>query len=152
MQPGFSLRPDGLYAGGGTRHARASWTLLLAGAFAALAMVLSAVGLYGVVAYAVLQRTRELGIRMALGARQAQVLGLVLGRYLGLTACGLLIGLGLAAATSRGLTHLLSGVRPTDPLMYVAVAVVLLAVAVLAVLLPARRAARVSPAVALRAD
>ncbi|WP_237078222.1 ABC transporter permease [Myxococcus xanthus] len=126
--------------------------LLLAGAFAAVAMVLSAVGLYGVVAYAVLQRTRELGIRMALGARQAQVLGLVLGRYLGLTACGLVIGLGLAVATSRGITHLLSGVQPTDSLTYVAVAAVLLAVAALAVLLPARRAARVSPAVALRAD
>ncbi|AEI65712.1 ABC transporter permease [Corallococcus macrosporus] len=126
--------------------------VLLAGTFAAVAVVLAAVGLYGVVAYAVLQRTRELGIRRALGAREEQVLGMVLGRYLGLTACGLVIGLGLAVAASRGLMHLLSGVRPTDPVTYGLVAAVLGAVAFLAVLLPARRAARVSPAVALRAD
>jgi putative ABC transport system permease protein len=126
--------------------------LLLVGLFAGVALVLAAVGLYGVVAYAVLQRTRELGIRMALGARERQVTGLVLGRYLGLTAAGLVVGLGLAAGASRALTHLLSGVRPVDPMTYAGVVLVLGAVAFLAALLPARRAARVPPAIALRGD
>ncbi|MCY1018793.1 ABC transporter permease [Pyxidicoccus sp. MSG2] len=126
--------------------------LLLVGLFAGVALLLAAVGLYGVVAYAVLQRTRELGIRMALGARERQVTGLVLGRYLGLTAAGLVVGLGLAAGASRALTHLLSGVRPVDPMTYAGVVLVLGAVAFLAALLPARRAARVPPAIALRGD
>ncbi|MBZ4420557.1 ABC transporter permease [Myxococcus sp. RHSTA-1-4] len=126
--------------------------LLLVGTFAGVAMVLAAVGLYGVVAYAVLQRTRELGIRMALGARERQVMGMVLGRYLRLTAVGLALGVALAVGASRLLTHLLSGVQPTDPLTYVAVVVVLGAVAFLAALLPARRASRVPPAIVLRGD
>ncbi len=126
--------------------------LLLVGLFAGVALLLAAVGLYGVVAYAVQQRTRELGIRMALGARARQVMGMVLGRYLRLTALGLVIGLALAAGASRALTHLLSGVRPTDPMTYAVVVLVLGAVAVVAALLPARRAARVPPAVALRGD
>lgn len=126
--------------------------LLLVGVFAGVALVLAAVGLYGVVAYAVLQRTRELGIRMALGARERQVTGLVLGRYLKLTAAGLVLGLALAAGASRALTHLLSGVRPVDPVTYAGVVGVLGLVAFLAALLPARRAARVPPSVALRGD
>lgn len=126
--------------------------LWLVGIFAGVALVLAAVGLYGVVAYAVLQRTRELGIRMALGAREHQVTGLVLGHYLRLTAVGLVLGLALAAGASRALTHLLSGVRPVDPLTYVAVVGVLGAVAFLAALLPARRASRVPPVIALRGD
>jgi predicted permease len=126
--------------------------LLLVGTFAGVAMVLAAVGLYGVVAYAVLQRTRELGIRMALGAREEQVTGMVLGGYLRLTAVGLVLGLALSAGASRALTHLLSGVRPTDPLTYGVVVAVLGAVAFLAALLPARRASRVPPSIALRGD
>ncbi|MFP2932730.1 FtsX-like permease family protein, partial [Pyxidicoccus sp. 3LG] len=126
--------------------------LLLVGLFAGVALVLAAVGLYGVVAYAVLQRTRELGIRMALGAREQQVMRMVLGRYLRLTAVGLVLGLALAVGASRALTHLLSGVPPTDPLTYVAVVTVLGTVAFLAALLPARRASRVPPAIALRGE
>jgi predicted permease len=126
--------------------------LLLVGTFAGVALALAAVGLYGVVAYAVLRRTRELGIRIALGASERQVLGLVLGRYLRLTALGLVLGLGLAVGASRALAHLLSGVQPVDPLTYVAVVAVLGAVALLAILLPARRAARLPPAAALRAE
>jgi ABC-type antimicrobial peptide transport system permease subunit len=126
--------------------------LLLVGTFAGTALALAAVGLYGVVAYAVVRRTRELGIRIALGASERQVMGLVLGRYLRLTALGLVLGLGLAAGAGRALAHLLSGVRPVDPLTYVAVVAVLGAVALLAILLPARRAARLPPSVALRAE
>ncbi|RKH90646.1 FtsX-like permease family protein, partial [Corallococcus sp. AB045] len=111
-----------------------------------------AVGLYGVVAYAVVQRTRELGIRMALGARAGQLMGMVLSHYLRLTAVGLVLGLGLAWGASRALSHLLNGVRPTDPLTYGLVVAVLGAVAFLAALLPARRAAHVPPAIVLRAD
>ncbi|MGE6761344.1 ABC transporter permease [Corallococcus interemptor] len=126
--------------------------LLLASVFAGLALVLAAVGLYGVVAYAVVQRTRELGIRMALGARAGQLMGMVLSHYLRLTAVGLVLGLGLAWGASRALSHLLNGVRPTDPLTYGLVVAVLGAVAFLAALLPARRAAHVPPAVVLRAE
>ncbi|WP_246137312.1 ABC transporter permease [Myxococcus llanfairpwllgwyngyllgogerychwyrndrobwllllantysiliogogogochensis] len=126
--------------------------LLLVGVFAGVALLLAAVGLYGVVAYAVSQRTRELGIRLALGARTHQVTNLVLRRYLGLTAMGLGLGLVLAAAASRTLVHLLSGVQPVDPLTYAVVLVVLGLVAFAAALLPARRAAQVSPSVALRGD
>ncbi|QSQ25964.1 ABC transporter permease [Pyxidicoccus parkwayensis] len=126
--------------------------LLLVGLFAGAALMLAAVGLYGVVTYAVLQRTRELGIRMALGAREQQVMRMVLGHYLRLTAVGLVLGLALAMGVSRALTHLLSGVLPTDPLTYGVVVVVLGGVAFLATLLPARRASRVSPAIALRGE
>ncbi|MBN8466293.1 ABC transporter permease [Corallococcus exiguus] len=126
--------------------------LLLASLFAGVALVLAAVGLYGVVAYAVVQRTRELGIRMALGARAGQLMGMVLRHYLRLTSVGLVLGLGLAWGASRALSHLLNGVRPTDPLTYGLVVAVLGAVAFLAALLPARRAAHVPPAVVLRAD
>jgi len=126
--------------------------LMLVGVFAGVALVLAAVGLYGVVAYAVLQRTRELGIRMALGARERQVTGMVLGRYLKLTAAGLVLGLALAAGASRALTHLLCGVRPVDPVTYAGVVGVLGLVAFLAALLPAWRAARMPPSVALRGD
>ncbi|MHA7632908.1 ABC transporter permease [Corallococcus sp. M7] len=126
--------------------------LLLASLFAGVALVLAAVGLYGVVAYAVVQRTRELGIRMALGARANQLMGMVLSHYLRLTAMGLVLGLALAWGASRALSHLLNGVGPTDPLTYGLVVAVLGAVAFLAALLPARRAAHVPPAVVLRAD
>ncbi|NOK33041.1 FtsX-like permease family protein, partial [Corallococcus exercitus] len=107
---------------------------------------------YGVVAYAVVQRTRELGIRMALGARAGQLMRMVLSHYLRLTAVGLGLGLGLAWGASRALSHLLNGVQPMDPLTYGLVVAVLGAVAFLAALLPARRAANVPPAVVLRAD
>jgi putative ABC transport system permease protein len=126
--------------------------LVLFGFFAALALVLAAVGLYGVVAYAAARRTREFGIRMALGARSGDVLRLVLGEGLKLTAAGLAIGIVAALALTRLLTKLLFGVEPTDPLTIVAVAVLLACVATLACWLPAHRATRIHPTEALRIE
>jgi putative ABC transport system permease protein len=126
--------------------------LVLFGLFSTLALVLAAVGLYGVVAYAAGQRTREFGIRMALGARAANVLWLVLGQGLKLAFVGVTIGLAAAMALSRLLTKLLFGVAPTDPLTLIAVAMLLAFVATLACWLPARRATRIPPIEALRLD
>jgi putative ABC transport system permease protein len=126
--------------------------LVLFGLFSTLALVLAAIGLYGVVAYAAGQRTREFGIRMALGARRANVLWLVLGQGLKLALIGVAIGLASATALTRLLTKLLFGVDPTDPLTITAVAILLAVVATLACWLPARRATRIQPIEALRLD
>jgi putative ABC transport system permease protein len=126
--------------------------LILFGLFSTLALVLAAVGLYGVVAYAAAQRTREFGIRMALGARATNVLWLVLGQGLKLALVGVAIGLAAAVALTRFLTKLLFGVIPTDPLTIFAVAMLLALVATLACWLPARRATRIPPIEALRLD
>ena len=117
--------------------------------FAAVALMLAAVGIYGVMAYLVAQRTREIGIRMALGASTQAVMRMVVGRGLALTLAATLLGLAGAAALSRTLATLLFGVAPLDPLTFVAAAGVLGGVALLACYLPARRAARVDPVVAL---
>ncbi len=124
--------------------------LLLFGLFAALALVLASVGIYGVTAYSVAQRTREIGIRMALGATQAQVMRDVLGYGVRLTSLGLVFGLAGALAGTRVLSSLLYGVRSTDAITFVAVSMVLTAVAFMASYLPARRAMRVDPIIALR--
>jgi putative ABC transport system permease protein len=118
--------------------------------FAALALVLAAVGIYGVLSYAVARRTGEVGLRMALGATRRDVLGLVVGEGLRLTGAGIAIGLLAALGLTRILSALLFEVSPTDPLTFAAVAVVLGAVAILASYLPAQRATRVDPLVALR--
>jgi len=126
------------------------FVLQLIGAFAAIALVLAAVGIYGVVSYATRQRTHEIGIRMALGARGQQIMWLMAGQ----NAPWLLIGITTGVASALALTRLLAAylyeVRPTDPLTFVAVAVLLLAVALLAVYIPARRATKVEPIEALR--
>ena len=122
------------------------------GVFAALALILASVGLYGVIAYAVTQRTRELGVRMALGATRRHVLGLVLGQGARLTLLGVVAGTIGALALSRVVASLLYGIKPTDPLTFVAVPAVLAAVAVLASYAPARRAMNVDPLVAMRAE
>jgi len=124
----------------------------LFGIFAGVALLLTAAGIYGLLAFSVARRTREIGMRMALGAGRARVIRLILGQGLGLIAIGLVAGLAGAAAVARSLSSLLFNVRPADPFSYLVVAVLLLAVGLLASYLPARRAARVDPMVALRSE
>jgi putative ABC transport system permease protein len=122
----------------------------LLGLFAGLALLLAAVGLYGVLAYAVTQRTREIGIRMALGATRAEILRMVAGQGLRLTFIGVVAGVGGALWLSRFVEKLLFSITPTDPFTFVALPLVLLLVALMACWVPARRATRVDPLVALR--
>ncbi|MDQ3917552.1 MAG: FtsX-like permease family protein, partial [Acidobacteriota bacterium] len=124
-------------------------TLLLA-IFAGLALVLTIIGLYGVMSYSVIQRTHELGIRIALGAQTRDIQKLVLGQGMVLTLIGIGIGLLGAFALTRLMRSLLFGVSATDPLTFVAVSLLLAAIALLACLIPARRAMKVDPMVALR--
>jgi putative ABC transport system permease protein len=126
-------------------------TMILA-VFAVVAIVLAAVGLYGVVAHSVTERTREIGVRMALGAERAQVLRLFVTHGVATAAVGTVVGLSGAAVLSRGLKTLLFHVEPTDPATFAAVAVLLLGVSAAACYIPARRAARIDPLVALRTD
>lgn len=126
--------------------------LQLVGVFAVTALLLAALGLYGVMAYAVAQRTTELGVRLALGAQRADVLRLVLRSGLRLALAGTVIGLGAALAVTRGLSSLLHGVDPADPIALAGATCVLLIIAALATLLPAWRASRVDPLVALRSE
>jgi len=125
-------------------------TMLLLGLFAGLAMVLAGVGIYGVISYSVSQRTHEIGVRMALGAERTDVLWLVVGKGFALTVVGVSAGLAGALALTRFLSSLLFGVRPTDPVIFVGVSLILAAVSLVASYIPARRAARVDPMVALR--
>jgi putative ABC transport system permease protein len=131
---------------------RARFSVILLAVFAAIALILSAVGIYGVMAYVVTQRTREIGIRMALGARPADVLGLVVGRGGWLALAGIGIGIAGALFATRVLATLLYEVRPYDSATYITIGCGLLAVALLASYIPARRAAMVDPSAALRAE
>jgi putative ABC transport system permease protein len=124
--------------------------MLLLAAFAGLALFLSALGIYGVLAYDVSQRTREIGVRSAIGASHGQIVGLILRQGLWKSGLGVMLGLVGAFFVSRSMTTLLFNVKPTDPLVYAAVALTLIAVALLASYLPARRAAKIDPLVALR--
>jgi predicted permease len=126
------------------------FNLFLLATFAALALVLAAIGIYGVVSYSVTQRTHEMGIRMALGASRGDVLGLVVRQGLVLALAGVAIGAAGALAVTRFLSTLLFHVAPTDPVTFLVVSVVLTAVAAAASVVPAWRATRVDPTVALR--
>jgi putative ABC transport system permease protein len=125
-------------------------TALLLSVFAALALILATVGIYGVMAYSVTQRTHEMGLRMALGASAPDVLALVVGQGMLLAAIGVALGIAGAFAMTRVLEKFLWGVRPTDPVTFTAVSLLLAAIAILASYLPARRATHVDPMVALR--
>jgi putative ABC transport system permease protein len=120
--------------------------------FAGLALLLAAVGIYGLVSFSVSQRTAEMGVRLALGARPSQVGGLVLRQGLGLTALGVVLGLSIAATGGRLLASVLYDTSATDPAVYGGLALLLLTIAALACYVPARRAMRVDPVRALRAD
>jgi putative ABC transport system permease protein len=124
----------------------------LLGAFALLALVLAAVGLYGLMAYSVVQRTREIGIRLAIGATPTDVLQLVVGQAARIAGVGILIGLVGALGLTRIMRTLLFDVSPLDPATFTAAAALLLGIASLASYIPARRAARIDPQSAIRAD
>jgi ABC-type antimicrobial peptide transport system permease subunit len=125
-------------------------SVALLGTFATVALVLAAVGIYGVVSYTVAQRTREIGIRMALGARREGVLRLVVRQGVAPVAIGVVAGLVAALGATRLMRGLLYGVSAADPITYVAVALFLAVIALVATYIPARRATRVDPLVALR--
>jgi putative ABC transport system permease protein len=125
-------------------------TLILLGSFGALALVLASIGIYGVISYSVTQRTHEIGVRMALGAARADVLGMVLGHGVKIAGIGVAIGLAASLGLMRLIVKLLYSVSAADPLTFAAVGMALLVVAVLACYVPARRTLRVDPMTALR--
>jgi ABC-type antimicrobial peptide transport system permease subunit len=124
----------------------------LLGAFALLALVLVALGVYGVVSQSVQHRTREIGVRLAMGAARGDILRLIIGRVVAIAATGIVLGLALALPAMKLLTTLLYQVRPADPWVSLPLAFVLLTVAVLAGYIPARRATRLDPLITLRAE
>jgi putative ABC transport system permease protein len=153
VHPAIFVRPPlsgDTYLRNGLAPTRFAMALITA--FAVLALVLAAIGLYGVVAYGVTQRTREIGVRVALGAEPGAVIELVVGVGLRLAVVGVVLGLAIAMATSRVLRSMLYAISPADPVTLGVTALLVVAVAVLASYVPARRALRIDPAEALRAD
>ena len=146
--PAAAVRPFDYYVGEAVAPTR--FALVVITVFAVVALILSTVGLYGVIAYAVRQRTQEIGIRMAFGAERTGIIKLVLRQGLGVTALGLVVGLIASLVVSRLISHMLFGVTHTDPITYLSITAVVSTVAFLACYAPARRATRVDPVVALR--
>jgi putative ABC transport system permease protein len=134
----------------GTEAAQRRMGMIMLVAFASLALLLASLGIYGVLAYFVTQHTNEIGLRMALGANRFNILSLVLKKGMALTLLGVGIGLAASFALTRLMSSLLFGVKASDPLTFVAVPLLLVAVALLACFIPARRATKVDPMVALR--
>ena len=132
--------------------ARTSFTLVMLGIAAAIALFLGSVGIYGVISYVVSQRTREIGVRMAMGAERGEVSRMILRQALVLAGGGVVVGLAGSVGLTRLMSSLLFGVSPMDPVTFASVAVALAAIALVASYLPARRAASVDPIVALRFD
>jgi ABC-type antimicrobial peptide transport system permease subunit len=132
--------------------ARTSFTLVMLGIAGAMALVLGIIGIYGVISYAVSQRRREIGIRLALGAQQAQLRRMFVRYGLALAGIGVVLGLGAAVGLMKVMKSLLFGISPLDPLTYALVPIALIAATVLASYLPARRASAVDPVEALKAD
>jgi predicted permease len=128
------------------------FAMLLLGAFGVLALLLAAIGMYGAISYSVIQRTPEIGVRIALGARRAQIFVMVLNQGGRIACAGIAIGLIAASIATRLMTRILYGVQPTDPVTFVAVSLLLLAVALLACYVPARKAMKVDPMIALRCE
>ena len=128
------------------------FALVLIGVFAGVAALLACVGLYGVLATAVRQRTAEIGVRVAFGATRGSIFGLVVGEGMKLSAIGLAIGLAAAFAMTRVMSTMLVGVQPTDPATYGAIVGLFVVIALIACLVPARRAAGLDPASALRSE
>jgi ABC-type antimicrobial peptide transport system permease subunit len=132
--------------------ARQRANMLLMSVFGGIALLLAAIGVYGLVAYSVRERTREIGIRMALGSSQSNVLGLVARHGITLVAIGIAIGLAAAFGLTRSIQSLIFGIAPNDPLTFATVALVLSTVALIACGVPAWRAARIDPILALRQE
>jgi ABC-type antimicrobial peptide transport system permease subunit len=137
---------------GATATAEERFRATLLSTFAIVALSLAAIGIFGVLSFAVTARTREMGIRIALGAERANVQWLVIAEGLGLVAVGIVLGLASAFAATRVLRTFLFDLTPSDPITYLAIVALLIATAVLASWIPGRRAARVDPVIALRAE
>jgi putative ABC transport system permease protein len=148
--PVMGMRSMEQLVGGSVARQRFNMSLL--GLFAALGLVLAAVGIYGVMAYGVSQRAHEIGLRLALGARGGDVMKVVVKQGMALAITGVAIGLGASYALTRLMKTLLFGVSPTDLATFVIIALLLIVVALLACYIPARRAAKVDPMVALRCE
>ncbi len=152
LAPGVPVRFTTLDALTAQNVAQPRFRALLVGEFAAVALVLALIGVFGVMAYVVSQRTAEIGLRVAIGATPGQILSLLLGRGVAVIGVGLAVGLLGTALTTRYLGNLLFEIKPTDPVTYVAVAALLATTSLVALYVPASRATRVDPLVALRCE